>query len=228
LKKTRECNLSARGVIAEVDKPSAATMIASVTAAAGGQNHVYELTFAGWHNLADTRFTLSDDGRIIWLTSTQDLKDAGSGRERNLFATVRSFVLQGSYEGKAMKLTEEISKARVEGRFSETERETDKWSFRSVRLEAASLSLHTAIFEEGIDSLVEGRKEPAPIRIVVDHSKGTKGAPVGHYGVNIVANITGLANSAKYRLEVDGLHDTVFIDEVVLEYLLPTFAQRGR
>jgi hypothetical protein len=126
-----------------------------------------------------------------------------------------------------MKLTEEVSKARVEGRFSETERETDKWSFRSVKLGAASLSLYTAIFEEGIDSLIEGRKEPAPIRIVVDHERGTKGAPVGHYGVNIVANITALAGGAKYRVEVDGLHDTVFIDEVVLEYLLPSFAQRG-
>ena len=228
LKKTRECNLSARGVIAEVDKPSAATMMASVTATAGGYNHVYELNFAGWHSLADTRFTMSDDGRIIWLTSLQDLKDAESGRERNLPPTVRTFVLQGSYEGKAMKLAEEICKARVEARFSEMERETDKWSFRSIKLEAASLSLHTAIFEEGIDTLIEGRMEPAPIRIVVDHSKGTKGAPVGHYGVNIVANITALANSAKYRIEVGGLHDTLFIDEVVLEYLLPTFAQRGK
>jgi hypothetical protein len=227
LKKTRDCNLSARGLVAEVDRPSAAIMMASVTAAAGGQNLIYELSFAGWHGLADTRFTMSDDGQIIWLASLQDLKDAGSGRERNLPATVRSFVLQGSYEGKAMKLTEEVSKARVEGRFSETERETDKWSFRSVKLGAASLSFHTAIFEEGIDSLIEGRKEPAPIRIVVDHERGTKGAPVGHYGVNIVANITALAGGAKYRVEVDGLHDTVFIDEVVLEYLLPSFAQRG-
>jgi hypothetical protein len=228
LKKSRECNLSARGVVAEVDKPSAAIMMASVTAAAGGQNHVYELSFGGWHSLADTSLTMSDDGRIVWLTSLHDLKDAGSGRERNLPATVRTFVLQGAYEGKALKFTEEVSKARVEGRFSEAERETDKWSFRSVKLGAASLNLHTAIFEEGIDTLIEGRKEPAPIRIVVDHGKGTKGAPVGHYGVNIVANITALPNTTKYRLEVDGLHDTVFIDEVVLDYLIPTLAQRGK
>jgi hypothetical protein len=227
VKKTRECNLSARGVMAEVDKPSAAAMMASVTAAAAGQNLVFELSFSGWHVLADTRFTMSDDGRIVWLTSLQDLKDAGSGRERNLPATVRPFLLQGAYEGKALKLTEEVSKARVEGRFSEAERETDMWSFRSVKLEAAAINFHTAIFEEGIDALVEGRKEPAPIRIVVDHGKGTKGAPVGHYGVDIVANITALAGGMKYRLEVDGLHDTVFMDEVVIEYLLPTFAQRG-
>src|SRR3977135_3966475 len=49
LKKTRDCNLSARGLVAEVDRPSAAIMMASVTAAAGGQNLIYELSFAGWH-----------------------------------------------------------------------------------------------------------------------------------------------------------------------------------
>lgn len=227
LKKARECNISARGVMAEVDKPSAAAMMASVTAAAGGQNHVYELVFSGWHTLADTRFTMSDDGRMIWLTSLRDLRDAGSGRDRNLPATVRPFVLQAAYEGKALKFTEEVSKARVEGRFSEAERETDRWSFRSVKLGAAALNLHTAIFEEGIDSLVEGRREPAPIRIVVDYGKGTKGAPVGHYGVDIVANISTLPGGIKHRLEVDGLNDKVFVDEVITEYLLPTFAQRG-
>jgi hypothetical protein len=57
--------LSARGVMAEVDKPNAATMMASVTAAAGGQKHIYDLSFGGWHALADTRFTLSDDGMCI-------------------------------------------------------------------------------------------------------------------------------------------------------------------
>jgi hypothetical protein len=227
LRKTRDCNLSARGLIAEVDKPSAAVMMASMTAIAGGQKHVYDLAFSGWHVLGDTRFTTSDDGRNIWITSLHELKDAGTGRERNQSATLRSFVLQGAYEGKALKLTEEVTKARVEGRFSESERETDKWSFRSISLAAAEISLHTAVFEEGIDTLIEGRREPAPIRIVVDHQKGTKGAPVGHYGVETVANLTGLAGGMKFRLEVDGLHDKVYVDEVVTEHILPTFAKRG-
>ena len=227
LKKSPDCSLSARGLIAEVDKPSAAVMMASATAAAGGKKYDYELSFSGWHLLGDTRFSMSDDGRRFWMTSLHELKDAGTGRDRNMAATVRSFVLKGAYEGKALKLTEEVTKAKVEGRFSEAERESDKWSFRSINLAAATISLHTAVFEEGIDTLIEGRKEPAPIRIVVDHEKGTKGAPVGHYGVDIVANVSVLGGGTKYRLEVDGLHDKVFVDEVVIEHVMPTFAKRG-
>ena len=227
LRKTDDCTISARGLVAEVDKPSAVIMMASMTANAGGQKHVYDFAFSGWHVLGDTRFTTSDDGRNIWITSLHELKDAGTGRERNQAATLRCFILQGAYEGKALKLTEEVTKARVEGRFSESERETDKWSFRSINLAAAGISFHTAVFEEGIDTLIEGRREPAPIRIVIDHQKGTKGAPVGHYGVEIVANLAGLAGGMKFRLEVDGLHDKVYIDEVVTEHILPTLAKRG-
>ncbi|OWP00572.1 hypothetical protein B2J93_6009 [Marssonina coronariae] len=227
LKKTAQCTLSARGFIAEVDKPSAASMMASITANAGGQKKTYELVFSGWHFLSDARFTMSDDSRIVSMVSLHELRDAGTGRERTCpSATVRSLTLLGAYEAKGMKLTEEITKARVEGRFSESERETDKWSLRSIKLGAADITLHASVFEEGIDTLIEGRKEPAPIRIVIDHEKGTKGAPVGHYGVDIVANVNMLPGGLNFRLEVDGLFDRVFVDEVVAEHFLPTFAKR--
>ncbi|KAE8444719.1 hypothetical protein EG329_014279 [Mollisiaceae sp. DMI_Dod_QoI] len=227
LRKSRECSISARGVMAEVDKPSAASMMASITANAGGQKKVFELSFCGWHALGDTRFTMSDDGRIISLVSLHELNDPGSGRGSTApTATVRCFNLQGTYEGKALKFTEEITKARVEGRFSEPERETEKWCLRSVRLPAAEISLHTAVFEEGIDTLIKGRKEPAPIRIVIDHEKGTKGAPVGHYGIDIVCNVASLPGGFTFKIETDGLHDRIFVDEVVVEHFLPTFAKR--
>ncbi|ESZ89533.1 hypothetical protein SBOR_10081 [Sclerotinia borealis F-4128] len=224
LKKNKDCLQTARGVMAEIDKPSAQTMMASVTAAAGGHKHIFDLSFTGWHVLGDTRFTSSDDNRCIWLTFLHELKDANMGRDRNQAATVRNFVLQGAYEAKASRLGEELIKARLEGRFSEAERETDKWSLRSIK--PAGIHLYSAIFAEGVESLVEGRREPAPVRLVVDHERGTKGAPVGHYGVDIVANVTTLAGGEKYRLEIDGLNDRVYVDEVLPEYLMVTFAKR--
>jgi hypothetical protein len=228
LRKSNQCSFSGRGLMAEVDKPSATSMMASITANAGGQKKVFELYFCGWHILGDTRFTMSEDGRIVSLVSLHDLKDPGSGRGgTSPSATIRYFKLEGSYEGKALRFTEEITKARVEGRFSEPERETDRWSLRSVRLPPADISLHTAVFEEGIDTLMKGRKEPAPIRIVIDHERGTKGAPVGHYGIDIVCNVVSLQGGSKYKLETDGLHDRVFVDEVVTEHLLPTLIKRG-
>ena len=162
------------------------------------------------------------------MASFNELKDPGTGRDRTSpGATVRNFVLRGGYEAKAAKFTEEVTRARIEGRFPETERETDKWCMRSIKLGAAGINLNTAIFEEGIDTLIGGRKEPAAIRIVIDHDKGTKGAPVGHYGVEIVANVTVLPGGSKYKLEVHGLNNRVYVDEVVAEHFLPIFAKRG-
>jgi hypothetical protein len=228
LRKASGCNLSARGLLAEIDKPSAAVIMSSVTAAAGGQKKVFDLSFCGWHILGDTRFTMSDDGHVVTLVSFHDLKDPGISRERIApTATLRSFLLQSAYDGKAAKFMEEVVRAKVEGRFAEAERESDKWRLRSIKLPAAEMSLHTAVFEEGLDTLIEGRKEPASVRIVIDHHKGTKGAPIGHYGVDIVANVTMLG-SFKLRLDVGGLHNRSFSDEVVTEHFLLIFVKRRK
>jgi hypothetical protein len=230
LRKARGCTLSARGLIAEVDKPSAAAMMATITAAAGGQKQSYELSFGGSFVLGDIRFTESSGGRVTWMTCPHESKDALSSIDRATSGTtMRAFLLQGAYDGKVSRWTEEVIKAKIEGRFSEEERETDKWCLRNVKLNGNSLSVYAAVFEEGIDSLIKGRKEPAPIRIVVDHEKGTKGAPVGHYGVEIVANITGAESLATStcRLEIDGLNDKVFIDAVDSTTFMAVFAKRG-
>jgi hypothetical protein len=90
----------------------------------------------------------------------------------------------------------------------------------------SNLGLHAAIFQEGADQLIEGRKEPAPIRVVVDHAMGTKGAPVGHYGVEIVVNVT--ANDMKrVSMLTVGLNGRQFQDDVALEDFLPTMSRRG-
>jgi hypothetical protein len=230
LQKTKGCTLAARGVLAEVDKPSAAAMIATITAAAGGQKQSYELSFSGSFALSDTRFTESNGGRVTWMTYPSDSKDVMTSIDQGSSPTaVRAFLLQGAYDGKVSRWTEEVVKAKIEGRFSEEERETDKWCLRNVKMIGSSLNVYAAVFEEGIDSLIRGRKEPAPIRIVVDHEKGTKGAPVGHYGVEIVANVTGSESlaSGTCRLEVDGLNDKVFLDAVDATTFMPVFAKRS-
>ena len=48
---------------------------------------------------------------------------------------MRAFLLQGAYDGKVSRWTEEVVKAKIEGRFSEEERETDKWCLRNVKTE---------------------------------------------------------------------------------------------
>jgi hypothetical protein len=226
VKKIYGCNMTARDLMREIDKPSPAGLLASMTNAAGGQG-TYELAFAGWHSLADVRFTESADGRIVWMTSSKEMHGAHAGEHvPNTGITSRCFVLQESYEGKAAKWSEDVVKARVEGRFGEAEREDPSWTLRSVRMPDTGLGFYAAVFQEGLDQLVEGRKEPAPIRIVVDHEKGTKGSPVGHYGVEIVSDVkTG--DLKKVVIITAGLTGKRSTDEIALEDFLPTLARRS-
>ena len=226
LKKTG-ATMTGRDLLREIDKPSAAELLISMTNAAGGPTS-YEFAFTGWHNLADVRFTESSDGALVWMTSTQDMKGAHTGEHKvSKSPTSRCFMLQEAFEGKAAKWAEDVVKARVEARFSESERENPSWTLRSVRMQDSSFGLHAAVFQEGAHQLIEGRREPAPIRIVVDHEKGTKGAPVGHYGVEIVVNVSS-GNMKRVSILTVGLNGKQYQDDVALEDFLPTMSRRSK
>lgn len=220
LAKTASCSMTGRELLREVDKPSAAELLIPMTNAAGGPSS-YALAFAGWHSLASVRFTESADGSTVWMTSTQDMKGAHAGRA----PMARCLVLQEAFEGKAAKWTEDVVKARIEARFPEAEREDPCWTLRSVRIQDSNLGLHVAIFQEEAHELIEGRREPAPIRVVVDHDKGTKGAPVGHYGVEIVVDVS-TRNLKRVSMTTAGLGGRQFQDDVALEDFLPTMSRR--
>ncbi|RXG43942.1 hypothetical protein VDGE_09901 [Verticillium dahliae] len=225
LKKLGPNIVTGRDLLREIDKPSAAGLLVSMTNAAGGPGS-YELAFTGWHNLSDVRFTESADGTLVWMTSTQEMKGAHAGEwVTGTAVTSRCFQLQETHEAKAFKWTEDIVKARVEGRFSEGEREDPTWTLRCSRLPDNNLGIFAAVFQEGADQLIEGRREPAPIRIVVDHEKGTKGAPIGHYGVEVTVNVHS-GDMRRVNMQTAGLNGKQFADDVALEDFLPTLSRR--
>lgn len=225
--KKKVMGLTGRDLLRELDKPSAAGLMMSMTNAAGGPPS-YELAFAGWHNLGDVRFSESVHGQMVWMTSTQEMKGAHVGPYvKSTAVTSRCFVLQEAYETKASKWGEDVVKARVEGRFSEAERENPCWTLRSVRMPDNNLGLFAAVFQEGIGQLTEGRREPAPIRVVVDREKGTTGAPVGHYGVEIVINVT-TNDMQRISMNTVGLNGKLFTDEIALEDFMPTLSRRSK
>jgi len=218
--------VTGRDLLRELDKPSPASLMMTMTNAAGGPAS-YELAFAGWHTLADVRFTESADGRRMWMTSTQEMKGAHSGEYvKSTAVTSKCYLLRETYENKSAKWTEEVVKARVEGRFAEKEREDPCWTLRTVRMPDNNLGLYAAVFQEGVDTLIEGRRDPAPIRVVVDYERGTKGAPLGHYGVEIVINVK-TNDFSRVNMSTVGLNGRTFTDDVALEDLLPTLSRRG-
>ncbi|WYZ45945.1 hypothetical protein EsH8_IX_000170 [Colletotrichum jinshuiense] len=225
LKKLGPKPMTGKDLLREIDKPSAAGLLMSMTNAAGGQPS-YELAFTGWHVLADVRFTESADGKLVWMTSTQEMKGAHAGEwVTGTAVTSRCFFLEETFT-RASKWTEDIVKARVEGRFSEREREDPSWTLRSIKMPDTNLGFFAAVFQEGADQLIEGRREPAPIRIVIDHEKGTKGAPIGHYGVEITVNVKCGGDLKKVNMQTAGLNGRLFSDDVALDDFLPTLTRR--
>ncbi|KAK3389376.1 hypothetical protein B0H63DRAFT_463526 [Podospora didyma] len=226
LQKKTNSGLTSRDFLREIDKPSPAGLLASMANASGGTGN-WEFAFTGWHKLADVRFTESSDNRLIWMTSTQEMKGAHAGAYFTSKAiTSRCFVLRESYEAKAGRWVEDVVKARIEGRFAEAEREDPTWTLRSVKMQDNNFGLHAAVFQEAAEQLIEGRKEPAPIRLVVDNHKGTKGAPVGHYGVEIVIEIQSVEDMKKISMNTLGLNGKKYTDEIALEDFLPTVSRR--
>lgn len=228
LKKLPDATMTARDLLREIDKPSAEGLLVSMTHAAGGLGS-YEVAFAGWHSLAHIRFTESTDGRAVWMTSSQEMRGAHASHfVTSTSPTSRLFMLRESYEGKASKWCEDVVKARIEARFPESEREDPRWTLRSVRMPDTNFSMYAAVFQEGIGQFVEGRGEPAPVRIVVDNEKGTKGAPVGHFGVEICSEVKTLMNQRKVVVITIGLSGKKSTDEIALEDFLPTLSRRSK
>ncbi|KAI9787149.1 MAG: hypothetical protein M1839_003384 [Geoglossum umbratile] len=208
VRKGKGTNMTARGVIAEIDRPSVATMTASAT---GGVRTSQDLFFSGWFNLSDIRFSESACGRTIWMTYSRGPFDSGA-IARGGGPGVRAFRLGGAYEAKANRWSEEIAKARVEGRFTEEQRERDTWALRSVISREDSIGIWSAIFQEGIDNGIEGQNEPAMIRVVVNE-KGSNGVRIGTCGVEVIISID-LGEDGSCCLEVDGLNDYASVDNI--------------
>ncbi|RKF72085.1 putative rho guanine nucleotide exchange factor gef2 [Golovinomyces cichoracearum] len=222
LNKSHRCSLSAKGFLAEIEKPSASSMMATMTATASGNKRTYDLSFSSWYKLCEACFTTSDDCRFVYLISEHEPVENTKNRDKSVTNfPIRVFILQGSYENKGIKFTEEITKARIEGRFSEEDRESCQWSLRSVKLASTDLTIHTAIYEETADYLTKNRIGPATLRVLVDHSINTKGVDSSHQDCEVNASITTITSGTKYRFEIAGHNQKNFANDLVTDQLLP-------
>lgn len=116
--------------------------------------------------------------------------------------------LQGLYERKAEKLAEEISKARIEGRFSEVEREEYKWELRSCDPTADTLSLFSAIFEDSDQDHVAARTSSAECRVIVDIDRHSQKPRAGQNGTRTIITASPQRDGL-WRLSFDSIYGTV-------------------
>ncbi|ORY02037.1 hypothetical protein BCR34DRAFT_545935 [Clohesyomyces aquaticus] len=214
LHKPNGCTITARSIMTDLDNPKFAE-------AFSGQA---ELIFHQHLRLSDVFFSEHSEGSILQLLSpTPPSSQPGRPRssDRQNFG-VRMYYPLGSYEGKAAKFVEEVTKAKVEGRYPEAERETHSWDVRSL---SGDLSLFSAISEDVGGQILEGRKEPAKVQVIVDPSKILHPVKVGDHGIELTVSISILEDDF-FVLDIVGVNGYAAKDKLTKVEFLPVLTKR--
>jgi hypothetical protein len=214
LQKSSGCTTNARSLLADLDNPKFAEL----------HNGSAELTFHQQLDLSSVFVSEHSEGSIVQLVSpmpaSQHMQRPPS-RDRQQLG-IRMFYLQGLYEGKAQKVVEELTKARVEGRFPEAERESPKWEVRSL---PGDLSFFSSVSELPGDHVLEARKEPAKIQIIIDAQQATNSIRIGEHGIELTVTLSVLGDGF-FLLETNGANGYTTKDKLTSLEFLPVLTKR--
>ncbi|KAI9832231.1 MAG: hypothetical protein M1826_002235 [Phylliscum demangeonii] len=203
-RKNAHCTLTGRGLMAEADRPSPDTIAASVTVATTGQREAAPLTFEACYELRSLRFSESSAGSLMFLTTTASTQDTEGGAQNSdrflrVPPKVKAFYLTGPYDGRVGRWTEEIVKARIQGRFSEDEQESGQWELRSSNATEESLAILAAIFPEPVAGSSNAAKCHDTIRVRVALGKLSADG-LSSPGLDAAISVTELDGGVTYRL----------------------------
>ncbi|KAL8871593.1 MAG: hypothetical protein Q9174_002605, partial [Haloplaca sp. 1 TL-2023] len=144
IRKENTDSLNAKGLMVEIDRPSASVLHPS----SNDKGLLYSAAF----DLSKLRLSESADGRFVRIFHAA----AGIPRKEDSLKNfnpadihLKVLSLLGTYEGKAYRLSQEVAKARIEGRFPESIRESDRWCLQMTDAASGSLGLVAAIHEQG-------------------------------------------------------------------------------
>jgi hypothetical protein len=213
LHKPNDSRTSARSLMADLDSPK-------LTEAFDDSELAYHQHF----RLCDVFVSEHAESSIVQLISPTS-RTIQMGRpttpDRQNFG-IRMYYVQGAYEGRAQRVVEDITKARIEGRFSEAEREGYKWEVRS---RPGDLSLFSSVTEEAGSAPPEGRREPAKIQILVEAPKFSQPIEVGYDGIEVVVKISILDNGF-YLMDINGPNGYLARDKLTKNEFLPVLTKR--
>ncbi|KAI9730345.1 MAG: hypothetical protein M1834_005855 [Cirrosporium novae-zelandiae] len=215
-RKPSGCKTSARDIMAEIDH-------AAVSVSNNSNKHMdsTKLHFQSWEFLHNLQASESQGGRILWLTGSPE--GSKPNKIGHFGQKLRSFYLLNSRQGRFSHFVEDFVKARVEGRFSESERESGKWSLRRMESQQA-LNLLTSIFESGADGSSRDATIGATVKIFIcDDSNPARSDAKD--STEIVATISVLGDR-RYRIDCSGLPNSRTQDTVELKEVSPTLLKR--
>ncbi|KAH7394932.1 hypothetical protein DE146DRAFT_658720 [Phaeosphaeria sp. MPI-PUGE-AT-0046c] len=206
--------VNARSLLAELDSPKPVESL----------NSAAELTFHQHLDIADVFMSEHSQGSMLQLVSpVPTLQANGRPYSRDQqHSGIRMFYLQGLYEGKGQKAVEELTKARVEGRFSEAERESAKWEVRSL---LGDLNLFSSFSEQPEGRTMEGRKAPAKVQLYVATDQTPAPSQPGDNGTELVIALS-CADDGFFVLDITGANDYTTRDKLNSNEFLPVLTKR--
>ena len=178
LERSANSTLTARTLMSELD--------GSHFSRAPQQGRSQDLRFLRRVQSASYEVTEALENQALQVVTYSPLPETVVSQSGPIADSHNTYMLEASYEGRVSRLIEEIAKAKVEGRFSEVEREAARWEVRYSEPVQDQVSLFSAIFEDSVWEHVAAREGCAATRIVFDLDKHSQRPRAGQQGIRTV------------------------------------------
>ncbi|KAI4284806.1 MAG: hypothetical protein L6R38_001142 [Xanthoria sp. 2 TBL-2021] len=197
-KENGNASLGAKGMLAEVDRPTMNPF----------QYHTDDkgLSFSVGFDLSKLHVSEFANDRAVRLMYTIAAPSQIQNNTVSLASDdvqVKVLSMLGAYEGRAHRFSEDIIKARIEGRFSEPVRESDKWALRTIEMTPGSLGMFVAMYQQDFITQAGAVLVPPRIRVDVGIQGDSERSNLKNGGVEITSRITPLGSDA-FRIDVQG------------------------
>ncbi|OJJ98787.1 hypothetical protein ASPACDRAFT_44416 [Aspergillus aculeatus ATCC 16872] len=204
---------TARGLLADLDNA------ASATPAATNIPLVPELRVVQVYDLHNVRCMQSNCGRILFLAPMS----VKSRPNQNTTVDLLALEPVSMYEGRASRIIEEIVKAKIEGRFSESERENGKWTLRSPSGTVANLGVLACVFEE--EETAARRPSASKIRMVFNTPRTVCSQTLSNSDLEVIVSVSP-SSEDQFRVDIDSVVGHASSDLVTADSFVAVLSKR--
>jgi hypothetical protein len=215
LAKPAESKATARALLADIDNAASPTADTSMSLP---QSELQVVKVMEFHKV---RCMQSTCGRMLFVLP---ITSKTTSTDINTPSDLLALELSAMYEGRASRLIEEISKAKIEGRFSESEREGGKWSLRSPTSLASNVGILACVCEEG-QSTTLSQDFSSQIRVVFDTNRTACGQILKSTNLEVVISISP-PNGDQFRLDIETVIGSGSSDMITVDSFVPTLSRR--
>lgn len=206
---------TARGLLADLDNA------ASATPAATNIPLVPELRVVQVYDLHNVRCMQSNCGRILFLAPMS----VKSRPNQNTTVDLLALEPVSMYEGRASRIIEEIVKAKIEGRFSESERENGKWTLRSPSGTVANLGVLACVFEE--EETAAKRPSASKIRMVFNTPRAVCSQTLSNSDLEVIVSVS-VSSEDQFRVDIDSVVGHASSDLVTADSFVAVLSKRRK